>query len=69
MVTLKQHIDASPDTAAAWAARLGIKGGYLSELLSGKKRPSLALAALIERETGGAVPMQVWVSATPEAAE
>ncbi|WP_366865265.1 helix-turn-helix transcriptional regulator [uncultured Tateyamaria sp.] len=43
-----------------FAERVGISGAYLSQLSSGLRTPSLEVASAIERETGGAVPMQSW---------
>lgn len=48
---------------AIWASRFGISRGYLSDIMSGKKRPGLDLAFRIERETKGGVPASSWVSA------
>lgn len=44
-----------------FAKTLGISGAYLSQILSGKRRPAIDLAFLIERETGGKVPARSWV--------
>lgn len=41
------------------AARIGISGSELSHLLSGRRRPTLALAATIQDETG--IPATSWV--------
>ena len=60
-MVLASHISSSGESAAHWARRLGISRGYLSEMLAGKKLPSLTLAVTIERETGGAVPASSWV--------
>lgn len=55
MATLTEHLAASGLTQRQFAAELGISTSYLSEMVSGLKRPSLSLALRIERETGGAV--------------
>lgn len=47
---------------AEFARRLGISDAFLSQLLSGKRRPSLDLAFKIERATAGLVPASVWAS-------
>jgi len=52
----------------AIADQLGISTAYLSQLESGKKRPSLDLAFRIERLTGGAVPAASWTQAQEDAA-
>jgi len=61
MRMLADLISQSGERQAVWAQRLGIDEGHLSRLLAGKKRPSLVLAARIERLTGGAVPAASWV--------
>lgn len=45
-------------TQHAWAAELGISRSYLSQLLSGAKVPSVAVAKQIDAATGGRVPWQ-----------
>ncbi|MFN6976790.1 MAG: helix-turn-helix domain-containing protein [Gemmobacter sp.] len=59
-MTLAAYIKATGTTQGALAARLGVSDGYLSDLKSGKKRPSLDLAFRIEALTGGAVPASAW---------
>jgi DNA-binding transcriptional regulator YdaS (Cro superfamily) len=44
-----------------FAKRIGVSSAYLSQLLSGKRTPSLEVAVKIERETGGAVLAASWV--------
>jgi plasmid maintenance system antidote protein VapI len=58
------HIRSSGMTRSAWADRLKVSRSYLSDLLNGKKVPSLDLAVRIERATGGAVAASSWVPAT-----
>lgn len=43
------------------AALLGMSRPYLTQLLSGAKKPGLDLAVKIERLTNGAVPASAWV--------
>lgn len=43
-----------------WADQLGISRPFLYGLLDGSRKPSLAVAAKIERATGGAVPITTW---------
>ncbi|MEO8530854.1 MAG: helix-turn-helix transcriptional regulator [Deltaproteobacteria bacterium] len=63
------EIDQSGKNRTEWAATLGISKSHLSDLLSGHRKPSLDLAARIERETGGRVLAVSWVPApTQEAA-
>lgn len=65
MPMFADFINQSGETQTAWAARLGVSKSYLSDLLGGKRRPSLDLAFRIERATGGAVPAAVWVQTAP----
>ncbi len=50
------------------AMKFGISQAYLSQILSGKRRPSLDLAIRIERLTDGAVPATSWVEQEDTAA-
>lgn len=59
-----EYITRSGLSRAAWAAKIGISRSYLSDLLNGKKDPSLRVAVDIERLTAGAVPASSWM---PEA--
>lgn len=59
---LAQFIQKSEYTQASFAARLGISASYMSDIINGKKRPSLDLAFEIERETEGFVPASTWVT-------
>jgi len=43
-----------------FASRLGTSPSYLSQLLSGRRRPSYELMLRIEQETGGAVDLRSW---------
>lgn len=54
-------------TRSQWADRLSISRSYLSDILNGNKRPSLELAVMIERETGGRVTAVSWIAANPPA--
>lgn len=58
---LAKFIQKSDHTQASFAARLGISASYMSDIINGKKRPSLDLAFDIERETQGSVPASTWV--------
>jgi transcriptional regulator with XRE-family HTH domain len=46
-------------SAQALRDRLNLSKGYASDLASGKRKPSLALAVRIERELG--IPVAHWV--------
>lgn len=43
-----------------FARAVGIAPAYLSQILSGKKRPSFDLMCRIEGESGGLVPVESW---------
>lgn len=58
---LAKFISESGKNRSAWAVMLGISRSYLSEILSGNRRPSLELAVSIERKTNGAVPASSWI--------
>jgi DNA-binding transcriptional regulator YdaS (Cro superfamily) len=60
---LKEFITTSGKSAAHWAGVFGVSPSYLSNLISGKKTPSLEVAARIERATGGAVSCASWIDA------
>lgn len=62
---ITDFIKSSAQSQRYWAARFGISESYLSSLMSGRKSPSIEVAALIERETGGAVPMRSFVTLPP----
>lgn len=53
-------ITSSGENRATWAGRLGVSRSYMSDLLNGKRQPSLDLALRIARLTGGAVPVESW---------
>lgn len=63
-----QIISQSGLSQSEWAKRLGISRSYLSDILSGNKTPSLALAVKIQAETAGEVSCESWISrhATPK---
>jgi DNA-binding transcriptional regulator YdaS (Cro superfamily) len=65
---LKQHLQFVGEKQGSFAVRLGVSGPFLSQIISGHRRPSLDLAVRIARLTGGAVPVESWVpeSAAPE---
>lgn len=66
MVTLNQYLSDKPK--GEFARRLGTSPSYLSQILSGHRRPSFDMMLLIERETGGAVGPDAWREAKPGAA-
>lgn len=46
--------------AAQWAITAEIEESYLCHLRKGRRRPSIQVAARIERASGGAVPVAAW---------
>jgi DNA-binding transcriptional regulator YdaS (Cro superfamily) len=62
MEKLQQFLNASGTRQSALADMLGINRGYMSQLVNGRKVPSLPLAFQIERATDGAVPVDAWRS-------
>ena len=68
MENFAAYIKEGGKTRSEFARRIGISAPYLSEILSGSKRPSLDLAFKIEAETGGAVRAVDWVSPNAEEA-
>ena len=61
MEKLQHYLDATGTRQSAMAALLGISRGYMSQMVSGLKLPSLDLAVRIERITNGAVPASAWI--------
>ena len=57
---LAEFLSQTDLTQTELGARWGIDNSYLSRLASGKRKPSLFLARLIERDTNGAVPVDSW---------
>lgn len=64
---LQHYLASSGTRQSSLAAQLSITRGYMSELVSGRKVPSLELAFRIERLTDGAVPASCWIP-VPESA-
>lgn len=55
---LRAWLDRSRQQQRTLAAKLGVSDPYLSQILSGLRRPKLELLMLIEAETG--VPVASW---------
>lgn len=51
-----------------FAKEIGISAPYLSQILSGMKRPSYDLMVRIERATGGEVDLRCWADKPEKAA-
>ncbi|WP_282029465.1 helix-turn-helix domain-containing protein [Paracoccus marcusii] len=62
---LQAHIAKAGITQAAFATRVSVSKGYITELLNGTKRPSLSLAVRIETESRAAVPASSWIMSDP----
>jgi ribosome-binding protein aMBF1 (putative translation factor) len=64
MITpLASYMDREGINDADLAALIGRDRSMVNKLRRGRARPTLDLAAAIERETKGAVPMNAWVEA------
>lgn len=61
MQNLRTYLERTATPQTRFAAIIGISRGYMSQLVSGTKTPSLELAAAIERATDGAVTAASWV--------
>ena len=55
VMSLNEYFDATGDTAAAMAIRLGISAASISRIRKGEQNVSLAFARRISEETGGKV--------------
>lgn len=53
MKTLSQFLQKSDFTQAQLARALGVSPGHISEIVAGKKEPSLALALRLHEACGG----------------
>jgi ribosome-binding protein aMBF1 (putative translation factor) len=60
---LASYMDREGINDADFAPRIGRDRSMVNKLRRGRARPTLELAAMIERETGGEVPMASWVGA------
>lgn len=55
---LREWLDRSRKQQKELAAKIGVSNGYLSQVLSGLRRPRLETLMAIEAETG--VPVESW---------
>jgi len=62
MEQLATHLKAAGIKRNEFARSVGISAPYLTQILAGRKRPSLDLAFRIEKATDGIVPASCWVS-------
>lgn len=65
---LSDYMDREGINDADFAPRIERDRSLVNKLRRGIVRPTLDLAAAIERETGGAVPMQAWTATEKVAA-
>ena len=56
---LREWLDRSKQNQRVFAGKLGVSDPYLSQILSGQRRPKLELLMTIEAVTG--VPVSSWV--------
>lgn len=68
-MTLTEYLSSERGRAKALAARLNRSPGWLSGLVSGRLNINPLYMALIEEETGGAVPFDAWRPSAEEIAE
>jgi transcriptional regulator with XRE-family HTH domain len=59
-MTLDSYIKANSLTFAGFGDRVGVSHATVSRWVSGSRAPSLAMAQLISRATGGAVGLDDW---------
>lgn len=59
-MTLLGYMEKTGRTPTELAARFEVSPQYVSMMAAGKRAPSRQLAVRIERQTGGAVPVEVW---------
>lgn len=55
---LREWLDRSHKKQNELAAKIGVTGGYLSQILAGLRRPKLETLMAIQAETG--VPVESW---------
>ncbi len=59
-MTLREYIDQHNLRQRELARRWGMPESTLSDLLNGRRRPSIELASKIKRLSDGAVPLDAW---------
>lgn len=61
MMTLSEYTAQFPErTQAQWAEQFGVSRSFFAELVGNRKMPGRETMAAIEKETDGAVPIEVW---------
>lgn len=63
MMTLEQWLTANNINQLEFGRRIGVNQATVSKLARKMFTPRLELAAKIERETGGAIPVSFWIEA------
>lgn len=62
MNPLRTYLDASGETAAAFARRLGVSPSYLSRILTGERQTDATLIAAICRATDYQIRPDQWIA-------
>lgn len=65
MDQLRAYLTRTNITQSAFAGTIGLSRSHLSEIISGRKRPSLDVAFAIARATSGDVPVEAWADPIP----
>ena len=61
MKSLREYLEKTDQSVAAFAGRVGVSRAYMSQIMNGRKTPSLKVAAKISIETGGVIPVTHWL--------
>lgn len=60
MSTFEKWLEKNKLSQSEAAALIGTVPSHISRLLSGRRKPGLRMALLIEKATGGSVPASSW---------
>jgi len=66
MKHLSEYLSKTGLTQTAFAKDVGVSDAYLSQILTGARRPSFDLMEKIEDVTGGQVSINAWRTEAPE---
>jgi len=61
MTKFAKYLVDTRQTQAAFAKAIGASQAYVSQIASGQRRPSMALAYKIQIATNGEVPIESWL--------
>ncbi len=61
-MTLSEYLKTNGIRQTRFAEKMGMSNSYLSQIVSGDRKPSLTLALRIQAETGGAVDLSTFGS-------